>query len=121
MTVASPNACGRPDAEREYPFSFGQIPPAKAIRPNIQWPALGAGGAAPIAPARYAAILFSHPSGRPEAPRANLPPRRIRRLKSVIPRPDEWAYSVNSPSKVAFDITTGVYFSGRISVYVLST
>ena len=52
------------------------------------------------------------PSGRAEAPRANLSPRRIRRLNCVIPRPDEWAYPMNFPNKDDFAIKTDVYLGG---------
>ena len=83
------------------------------IRTNPQWPALGAGGAVLIAPARYVGALFFHPPGRAKAPRANLAPRRITRPKCVIHRPDEWAYSTDRPKKDACDIARGGYL-GRV-------
>ena len=48
--------------------------PRWAGRTNPQRSALGAGGAVPIAPACYSEILFLHPVGRAEVPRANLAP-----------------------------------------------
>ena len=51
----------------------------------------------PSSPNRYAEILSPHPLGRMDARRANVAPRRLPRLKRVVQRPGEWAYSASLP------------------------